>query len=414
VISLSKNKNIMLYLWNALCSVGLGYVLLSLPRGISRHKIEMWYWKILHAMNPLLLSPVFEKNNKNIPITKPPRNVLLISNHQGYLDIFYILYYLRENLPEHRPVFFFATSSLKTTPRFFREHVASTHVAIDLDAENNGEAAEAKVQALLGSGHKHVVVIFPEGRVLTDPKGRKMDQLHHVLEPRASGVYRMLSRVDAVLDMTLFYPEVALGCASHSDPMRLLVRDGYSSRGCVRVEDITDRLQKKTGVMMTYDDVKTILHNVWIQKNEWIDHKASVVKWVVEEKLVEGVATAIGWIPLHQVNFFSSQMLGFAILFFLQEYSTPYVLMAVALYTTSWNFHLYRKHETLDRAAAVVIWSWSWLQCRSLLGRRLLQAMPVFHGLGHLFNSWYGRPTWAATTLHLLLHFCGYGHVLCR
>ena len=408
----------MLYLWNALCSVGLLYVLLSLPRGISRHKIEIWFWKILHAMNPLLLSPVMDRNGKNSETKKPdgqpqPRNVLMISNHQGYLDIFYILYYLRENLPEHRPVFFFATSSLKTTPKFFREHAASTHVAIDLDAEKNGEAAEAKVQALFGSGHKHVVVIFPEGRVLTDPKGRKMDRLQHVLEPRASGVFRVLQKVDAVLDVTLFYPEVALGCASHADPMRLLARDGYSSRGCIRVVDMTERFLKNT-TDMKYDDVKNILRNIWVQKNEWIDHKADVVKWVVEEKLVEGVATAIGWIPLHQVNFFFSQIFGFAVLCFLQEYSTPYVLMVLLLYTISWNNHLYRKHKMISRTAVMVIWSWSWIQCRSILGRRLLQAIPVFHGIGHLLDSWYGRPTWAATTLYLLLHFCGYGHILCR
>lgn len=211
-----------LSLWGAIVTLcGLLKLLLPAP-ALQRQASRLAHWAYRHwSLHNRQLIGLFNKVEwqlSGLTELKPDSWYLLISNHKSWLDIPVLSQFALERIPEPK---FFLKEELKWVP-----FIGSASWALDMPfMKRYSQAQIHKNPALKGKDiettkkscekfrHTPTTIInFVEGTRFTSSKQKhKNSPFRHLLPAKAGGIAFTLasmgSQFDAVLDVTLIYPD---------------------------------------------------------------------------------------------------------------------------------------------------------------------------------------------------------------
>lgn len=225
--------------------------------------------------------------------------ILLLVNHEGWLDMFVVLTLVTQRFPNHHLAFLFSETLLSSLPKPWRTLTNAVHIGIQL---RNGDKAgtdhvertlarvKNQLMALQSTIAQHILVVFPEGNLQHLPNSEPfivpgMDAPSTLLmRPRPTATFAILQsgRFDQVLDMSIYYPETMreghARRAWHVHWSDMLKWDRYAR---VVYWSLRDRSEELLWPQDDLDLFKASLNTVWHSKLSLLRQLAIHSSWWV-------------------------------------------------------------------------------------------------------------------------------------
>jgi 1-acyl-sn-glycerol-3-phosphate acyltransferase len=178
-------------------------------------------------------------------------SVLIIANHQSWLDILVLYAYFGT------PLIFVMKRSLRYIPFLGKVFRKMKFPLIDRRAKNV-DSWKMPIQAYLKDPWVKPLVIFPEGTRYKQEKAAR-SRYAGLLNPHVDGVFLVKDAYDQIFDVTIFYP-------GQYPPSLINLFLGRLGKIVIHVQDRTDLLKSPE----RRSDVYRALNQIWQEKSNWI------------------------------------------------------------------------------------------------------------------------------------------------
>jgi 1-acyl-sn-glycerol-3-phosphate acyltransferase len=182
-------------------------------------------------------------------------SVLLIANHQSWLDILVLYAYFGA------PLVFVMKKSLRYIPFLGGIFEKIKFPLIDRHAKDVKSWKEP-IQAFLDDPLIKPLVIFPEGTRYHEKKAAR-SRYNKLLNPHVDGLFLVRDSYDQIFDVTICYP-------GQYEPSIINLFLGRLGKIEIQVEDQTERLKGPE----RRSDVYRSLKKIWEKKSEWIEENS--------------------------------------------------------------------------------------------------------------------------------------------
>ena len=199
----------------------------------------------------ILKHTVFISHGKSIKLNQKS-SVLLIANHQSWLDILVLYAYCGA------PLVFVMKQSLRRIPFLGRVFEKIKFPLIDRNAKH-AKSWKDPILAFLEDPLVKPLVIFPEGTRYHQKKAAR-SRYNKLLNPHVDGLFLVRDAYEQILDVTICYPK-------QCEPSMINLFLGRMDKIVIQVEDQTALLKSPE----RRSDVYRSLKQIWEKKSQWIE-----------------------------------------------------------------------------------------------------------------------------------------------